>query len=147
MQGSILWIDSKESSDSKKWIDSETSWKTQLFRYVNANRCHVQRWTIEYCHIKKAKPFPFPLISPPQKVSAYFHFYESKEGNKHSWKLIKWWVHSHIFHEPEKGGVRSWNRVSHRVFYESDASKLICRFMFRESEMTKKTPKRVLFRK
>ena len=30
MQGiwqSILWIDSKESDDSQKWIDSETSWK------------------------------------------------------------------------------------------------------------------------
>ena len=30
MQGirqSILWIDSKESSDSQKWIDLETSWK------------------------------------------------------------------------------------------------------------------------
>ena len=143
----ILWIDSKESSDSQKWINSETSWKNQMFRYANADRCHVQRWTIEYYHINKWKPFPFPLISPPGKSSASFHFYESKEGNKHLLKLIKWWVHSNIFYEPEKGGVHSQNRVLHCVFYESDASKLIGCFMFRESEMTKKTPKRVLFRK
>ena len=80
---------------------------TQLFIYANADRCHVQRWTIDYCHIKKWKPFPFPLISPPRKVSAPFHFYESKEGIKHSLNLIKWRVHFHIFHKPEKGGVRS----------------------------------------
>ena len=120
---------------------------TQLFRYANANRCHVQRWTVEYFHINKWKPLPFPLISPPRNMSASFHFYESKEGNKHSLKLIKWWVHSHIFHEPEKGGVRPRNRFFYRLFYESDGSKVIRRFMFKEFEMTKKTPKRVIFRK
>ena len=31
------------------------------------------------------------------------------------------------------------------MFYESDASKLICCFMFREYEMTKKTPKESFF--
>ena len=81
--------------------------KTQLFRYANANRCHVQRWTIDYFHINKWKPFPFPLISPPRKESASFCFYKSKEGIKHLLNLIKWRVHSHIFHEPEKGGVHS----------------------------------------
>ena len=78
--------------------------KPKLFRYANANSCHVQRWTVEYCHIHKWKPFPFPLISPPRKASASFHFYESKEGNKHSLKLIKWWVHSHIFTNLRKEG-------------------------------------------
>ena len=119
--------------------------KTQLFRYANADRCHVQWWTVEYFHINKWKPFPFPLISPPRKVSASFHFYKSKEGNKHSLKLIKWWVHSHIFHEPEKGGVCSQIGSFIIWFYEYDGSKLICCFMFRESEMTKKTPKNSFF--
>ena len=89
--------------------------KNQLFRYENANRFHVQRWTVEYCHINKWKPFPFPLISPPRKSSASFHFYDSKEGIKHSLNLIKWRVHSHIFHETEKWGVHSQKRVFHRL--------------------------------
>ena len=144
MQGiwqSIIWIDSKESGDSQKWIDSEIIWKNQLFRYENAGRFQVQMWTAEYCHINKWKPFLFPLISPPQKVSSSFHFYESKEGIKHSLKLIKWQVHSHIFHEPEKGGVHSQIGPFIVLFYKSDERKIICSFMFREFEMNKKTPK------
>ena len=31
------------------------------------------------------------------------------------------------------------------LFYKSDENKLICRFMFRESKMTKKTPKMSFF--
>ena len=81
--------------------------KTQLFRYANADKCHVQRWTIDYFHKNKWKPFPFPLISPPWKVSSSFIFYDSIDGNKHSLNLIKWQVHSCIFHEIEKGGVHS----------------------------------------
>ena len=115
--------------------------KTQLFRYANADRGHVQRWTIEYCHINKWKPFPFPLTSPPRKVSSSFLFYKSKEGNNRSLNLIKWRVHSHTFYEPKKGGVHSQIGSFVVLFYEFDERKLIFHFMFRESEMTKKTPK------
>ena len=138
-KNSLNWLKGVRWLTKADWLRDKL--KTQIFRYANADRCHVQRWTVDYCHKNKWKPFPFPLISQPRKVSASFPFYESKEGNKHSLKLIKWWVHSHIFHEPVIGGVRSQNRVFHRLFYESDGSKLIHCFMFRESKMTKKTPK------
>ena len=78
-------------------------------------------------------------------MSAYFYFYKSKEGNKHLLKLFKWGVNSHMFYEPKKGGVHSQIGSSIVLFYESDERKLICRFMFRESEMTKKTPKGPFF--
>ena len=36
---------------------------TQLFRYANTYRYHVQRWTVDY-HKYKWKKLPFHLISP-----------------------------------------------------------------------------------
>ena len=47
------------------------------------------------------------LISPSRTMSASFHFYKFKKGNKHSLYIIKEWVHSHMFYELEKGGVHS----------------------------------------
>ena len=51
------------------------------------------------------------IISPSWRMSACFCFYEFKEGNKHSLYLIKRWVQTHMFYEPEKGGVCSQKRV------------------------------------
>ena len=48
-----------------------------------------------------------------------------------------------MFYEPDKGGVHSHQGSFIAWYYESDESKLIRHFMFRESEMTKKTPKRI----
>ena len=59
--------------------------KTQLFRYANANRCHVQRWTVKCCHINKWKTFHFPLISPPRKVSTSFCFLTPKRVTNTCW--------------------------------------------------------------
>ena len=46
-----------------------------------------------------------------------------------------------FFHETKKGGVRSQIGSFIVLFYESDEIKVICHFTFRESKMTKKTPK------
>ena len=102
---SLNWLKGVGWLTKVDWLGDKL--KMQLFRSANVERCHVQRWTVDYFHKNKWKPFPFPLILPPRKVSASFCFYESKEGIKHSLKPIKWWVRSHIFHEPEKGGVHS----------------------------------------
>ena len=47
---------------------------------------------------------------------------------------------SHMFFEPEKGGVHPHKGSFIFLFYESDESKLSCCLMFREFEMTQKTP-------
>ena len=48
---------------------------------------------------------------------------------------------SYFFTNLRKEGFVSQNRVFHCLFYEFDGSKIIRCFMFREFEMTKKTPK------
>ena len=65
-----------------------------------------------------------PSIRPSWLMSASFCFYEFKEVNKHSFKLIQRQVHSHIFHAPEKGGVLSQIESFILLFYESNESKL-----------------------
>ena len=93
-----------------KWLMKldrlKDKFNTQLFDIENENRCHVQGWTMSF-HKYKWKMSPIPLISPSWRMSTFFIFNELEKGNKRSTYLIKWWVHSHMFYEPEEGRVNS----------------------------------------
>ena len=116
------WEYSWTTQSSKKTQGIINTWRQTYYPSVECicRRVPCSRVTMYY----HKKIQTLSLISSSRRTSASFHFYEFKEGKKHSLYLIKRWVHSHMFYEPEKGGFLSQKGSFIVLFYESDESEL-----------------------
>ena len=129
---------SNEWHDSWKWIELEARWIPNWLNEMQISAMFKGDYKLPF--ITKLIG-SLPLISPSWLMSASFHFYEFKEGNKHSLAHPKISPFPYISQTWERRG--SFPKKGLLVFsLTSPMKEKSVLFMFRESEQRrKKTPK------
>ena len=83
-KNSLNWFKGVRWLMKVEWLEDKLN--TQLFRYENPDRCHIQRWNVNYYHKYKCKNIPLSLNFPITKEEfLFFIFMISKRVTNTRW--------------------------------------------------------------